>query len=143
MDARGDLLIRCFWARGVPFAFLDVTCLRVTDTDDAKSYCKRAPAKVLESSRHVCLEYRRHFTPFVCSLLSGWYNAFGREAKTCAKRLQQVAAKLANKKWETGSIAIVQATHLCCEEAESPYRYTKSASVPQWEDGAGLSLFEC
>jgi hypothetical protein len=42
--------------------------------DEAKSYCKRAPAKVLESQEkgkkrkylEACLEYRHHlFTPFV------------------------------------------------------------------------------
>jgi hypothetical protein len=43
-DERGDLLIRGFWGRGTD-CMLDA---RVTDTD-AKSYCKRAPVKVLES----------------------------------------------------------------------------------------------
>jgi hypothetical protein len=47
-DERCDLQIRGFWARGAD-CILDVG---VTDTDvtdtDAKSYCKRAPAKVLE-----------------------------------------------------------------------------------------------
>jgi hypothetical protein len=42
-DKHGDILIRGFWARGTD-CNLDV---RVTDTD-AKSYCKRLPAKVLE-----------------------------------------------------------------------------------------------
>ena len=73
--------------------------LRVTDTD-AKSYCKRTPAKVLESQEkekkrkylEACLERRRHFTPFVFSV----DGLLGREAQTFAKRL---AAKLASK-WE-------------------------------------------
>ena len=43
-DERGDLLIRGFWARGTD-CMLDVS---VTDAD-AKSCCKRTPAKVLES----------------------------------------------------------------------------------------------
>jgi hypothetical protein len=42
-DERGELLIRGFWMRGTD-CILDV---RVTDTD-AKSYCKRPPAKVIE-----------------------------------------------------------------------------------------------
>ena len=72
---------------------------RVTDAD-AKSHCKRTSAKVLESQEkekkkrrlEACLERRRHFTPFVCSV----DGLLGREAQTLTKRL---AAKLANK-WE-------------------------------------------
>jgi hypothetical protein len=148
-DERGDLLIRGFWARGTD-CILDV---RVTDSD-AKSYCKRDPAKVLESQEkekkrkylEACLERRRHFTPFVCSA----DGMLGREAKTFAKRL---AAKLANK-WEKSysqvcgyvnarlSIAIVRATHLCMRGSRVPV-HKISIRYPQWEDGAGLSLFEC
>jgi hypothetical protein len=71
-DERGDLLVRGFWARGTD-CVLDA---RVTDTD-AKSYSKRDPAKVLVESQEkekkrkyleACLERRRHFTPFVCSV---------------------------------------------------------------------------
>ena len=60
---------------------------RVTDAD-AKSHCKRAPAKVLESQEKEkkCLEARlercRHFTPFVCSV----DGLLGTEAQTFAKR---------------------------------------------------------
>jgi hypothetical protein len=97
-DERGDILIRGFWARGTD-CILDV---RVTGTD-TKTYCKRDPAKVLESQEkekkrkylEACLKRRRrHFTPFVCSV----DGMLGREAKTFAK---QLAAKLANKseKW--------------------------------------------
>jgi hypothetical protein len=151
-DERGDLLIRGFWARGTD-CILDVRVFFVTDTD-AKSYCKRAPAKVLESQEkekkrkylESCLEYRRHFTPFVCSV----DGMLGREAKTFAKRL---AAKLANK-WEKSysqvcgyvnarlSIAIVRATHLCMRGSRVPV-HKISIRYPQWEDGAGLSLFQC
>jgi hypothetical protein len=103
--------------------------VHVTDTD-AKTYCKRDPAKVLESQEKekkrkyleaACLERRRHFTPFVCSV----DGMLGQEAKIFAEPL---AAKLANK-WEKSysqvcgyvnarmSIASVRATHLCMCEA--------------------------
>ena len=74
----------------------------------------------------------------------------GREAQTFAKRL---AAKLANK-WEKSysqvcgyinarlSIAIVRATHLFMRGSRVPV-HKISLRYPQWEDGAGLSLFEC
>jgi hypothetical protein len=75
----------------------------------------------------------------------------GREAKTFAKRL---AAKPANK-WEKSysqvcgyvnarlSIgSIVRATHLCMRGSRIP-KHKISIRYPQWEDGAGLLLFEC
>jgi hypothetical protein len=124
----------------------------VTDTD-AKSYSKRDPAKVPESQEEkkrkyleACLERRRHFTPFVCSV----DGMLGREAKSFAQRL---AAKLANK-WEKFysqdcgdvsarlSMAIVRATHLCMRGSRVPV-HKISIRYPQWGDGAGLSLFEC
>jgi hypothetical protein len=125
-----------------------------TDTD-AKSYSKRDPAKVLESQEkekkqkylEACLERRRHFTPFVCSV----DGMLGREAKTFAQRL---AAMLANR-WEKSysqvcgyvnsrlSISIVRATHLCMRGGSRVPVHKISIRYPQWEDGAGLSLFEC
>jgi hypothetical protein len=145
-DERGDLLIRGFWARGTD-CILDV---RVTDTD-AKSYCKRPPAKVLgtqekEKKRKYlenCLQQRRHFTPFVVSV----DGLLGKEATTFSKRL---AAKLASK-WQRTysevcgyvnarlSIAIVRATHLCLRGSRVP---TDKMSTRRalWEDGAGLGL---
>jgi hypothetical protein len=146
---RGDLLLRGFWARGTD-CIVDV---RVTDTD-AKSYCHRAPDKVLESGEKLkkkkyleaCLEQRRHFTPFICSV----DGLLGREARTFAKRL---AAKLAQK-WQRSysqtcgyvnarlSIAIIRATHLCMRGSRIPTSKI-STKFPQWEDGAGLALFEC
>jgi hypothetical protein len=70
-DERGDLLIRGFWARGTD-CILDI---HVTYTN-AKSYCKRTPAKVTESQEKEkkrkylenCLKQRHHFTPFVVSV---------------------------------------------------------------------------
>jgi hypothetical protein len=148
-DERGDLLVRGFWARGTDYT-LDA---RVTDSD-AKSCSKQDPAKVLELQEkkkkrkclEACLERRRHFTPFVCSV----DGMLGREAKTFALRL---AAKLTNK-WEKSnsqvcgcvnarlSTAIVRATHLCMRRSRVPVHKIR-IRYPQWEDGAGLSLFEC
>jgi hypothetical protein len=90
-DKQGDLLIQDFWTRGTD-CILDV---HVTDTD-AESYCKRPPAKVLESQEREkkhkylknCLEQQHHFTPFVCSV----DGLLGQEAATFSKRL---TAKLA------------------------------------------------
>jgi hypothetical protein len=146
-DDRGDILIRGFWARGTE-CIVDV---RVTDTD-APSYRTRLPASVLKSQEkekkrkylEACLEERRHFTPFVVST----DGMMGREASTFAKRL---SAKLAEK-WQKPysqvcgyvntrlSIATVRATHLCLRGSRVP-AHQISVRLPQWEDGAGLSLF--
>jgi hypothetical protein len=127
--------------------------VHVTDTD-AKSYIKRAPAKVLERQEkekkckylEPCLENRRHFTPFVCSV----DGLLGHEANTFAKCL---AAKLAAK-WKGPysqtcgyvtaclSIAIVRATHFRLQGSRVP-AHKISTRCPLWEDGAGLALFEC
>jgi hypothetical protein len=87
-------------------------------TDEVLPKCySRVAREGEEENLEACLERRRHFTPFVCSVDAG---LLGREAKTFAKRL---AAKLASK-WEKTysqacgcinarlSIAIVRATHL-------------------------------
>jgi hypothetical protein len=148
-DDRGDILLRGFWARGTD-CIVDV---RVTNTD-AKSYRHRDPSKVIATQEkekkrkylEPCLEQRRHFTPFVCST----DGLLGREAQTFAKRL---AAKLASKWQKTYSqvcgyvkarlsIAIVRATHLCLRGSRIP-AHLISNRRPQWEDGAGLALFEC
>jgi hypothetical protein len=144
------VLLRGFWARGTD-CIVDV---HVTNTD-VKSYCKRPPDKVLESGEQikkkkylkVCLEQRRHFsTPFVCSV----DGLLGREASTFAKCL---ASKLAQK-WKRSysqtcgyvtahlSISIIRATHMCLRGSPIPTSRI-SARFPQWEDGAGLALFEC
>ena len=93
-----------------------------------------------------CLERRRHFTPFVCSV----DDLLGREATIFSKRL---AAKLAAK-WQRTyskvcwcvnarlSIAIVCATHMCIR-GSCVLLHKISVGRPQWEDGAGLSLFDC
>jgi hypothetical protein len=125
----------------------------VTDTD-AKSYHHRDPAKVIATQEkekkqkylEPCLEQRRHFTPFVCST----DNLLGRKAETFAK---QLAAKLATKWQKTYSqvcgydkarlsIAIVRATQLCPHGSRIP-AHLISTCCPQWEDGAGLTLFKC
>jgi hypothetical protein len=146
-DERGDILIRGFWARGTD-CILDV---RVTGTD-TKTYCKRDPAKVLESQEkekkrkylEVCLERRHHFP---LRMFCGWHVWMG--GQTFAK---QPAAKLTNKleKWFSSiyanarlSIAIVRATHLCMRGSRVLLVHKISIRYPQWEDGAGFSLFKC
>jgi hypothetical protein len=129
--------------------------VRVTDTD-AKSYRKRAPAKVLESQEKERNEsIWSHASNIVVTspLLSAqWMVCLDvAEAKTFTKRL---SAKLANK-WEKSYsqvcgyvntrlsiIAIVRATYLCMRGSRVPV-HKISIRYPQWEDGAGLSLFEC
>jgi hypothetical protein len=142
-DERGDPLVRGFWARGTDCMLLD---LRVTDTD-AESHCKRDPAKVLDTqekkkkrkSLGACLERRRHFTPFVCSV----DGLLGKEAKTFATSSYQGARQ---HKWEKLysqvcgcvnarlSMAIVRPTHLCVRGSRAPV-YKTSIRYPQWEDG--------
>jgi hypothetical protein len=97
---------------------------RVIIDTEAKSYSKRDPAKVLESQEkekqrkclETCLERRRHFTPFVCSV----DGLLGREAKTFAKHLtpklasrQQMGKVLFTCVNAQLSICFVRATHLC------------------------------
>jgi hypothetical protein len=127
----------------------------LTDAD-ARSHSKHEPAKVTEQlqekekkrkdSAEACLERHCHFPPFVFSM----DGLLGREAKTFSK---SPAAKLANK-WEKShsqacgcfnarlSMAIVGAMHLCTRGSRVPV-HKISIRYPQWEDGAGLSLFEC
>jgi hypothetical protein len=148
-DNRIDILLRGFWARGTN-CIVDV---QVTDTD-AKSYRHQDPNKVIQTQEkekkqkylEARLEQRCHFTPFVCST----NGMLGQKAKTFAKRL---STKLASK-WQRPyslvcgyvnaplSIAIVQATHLCLRGSRIPASHI-SSKRPQWEDGAGLALFEC
>jgi hypothetical protein len=94
-DKRGDIIIQGFGAQGAN-CILDV---QVTDTD-AKSHSKQLPANVLETHKKekkrkyigACLERRRHFTPFVCSL----DGLLGQEATIFSKCL---AVKL-SAKWQ-------------------------------------------
>jgi hypothetical protein len=92
-----------------------------------------------------CLGQRQKFSPFVVSM----NGLFGKEAKTLLKKL----SALLSKKWEKPysevcsyinaqmSIAIVRATHLCLCGSQS-LTSKMSKWLPQWEDKAGLSLFQ-
>lgn len=144
---RGDILIRGLFNRGTD-CIIDV---RATDLD-SKSYRNTAPDKVLQ--RHekqkkgkylqACLKQRRSFVPFVVST----DGMLGREANNLIRRLAQ---KLAEK-WSFPysqvcgmvrarvSIAIARATHLCIRGSRIPA--SKMSRKVQWEDGAGLGLFE-
>jgi hypothetical protein len=146
-DLRGDLCIRGAWEKPVSC----VVDISITDTD-AKSNISRDPAKVLEAREKekkrkylaLCLQNRRHFTPFVVST----DGLIGKEAKALLQRLSSLLAE----KWEKPysvvcgyvnarvSIAIVRATHLCLRGSRVPFSHFSSRR-PQWEDKAGLSLF--
>ena len=144
---RGDVLIRGLWAHGTD-CIIDV---RVTNTD-AKSNIAKDPRKVLEQHEREkkkkylepCLEQRRHFTPFVVST----DGLIGREARTLLKKLAILTAEKSGRHYSEVcgfinarmSIAIVRATHICLRGSRIPTS-AMSKRQPQWEDGAGLSLF--
>ena len=144
---RGDVLIRGLYNRGMD-TIIDV---RVTNLD-SKSNRTCDPDKVL--ARHekekknkyleACLKQRRSFTPFVVST----DGMLGREASNLMMKLAQ---KLSSK-WKLPqsqvsgmirarmSIAIARATHLCLRGSRVPAN--KISRKIQWEDGAGIGLFE-
>ena len=144
---RGDILIRGLFNRGTD-CILDV---RVTDLD-SKSYRNTAPDKVLQKHERqkkgkylqACLKQRRSFVPFVVST----DGMLGYEANNLIRRL---ALKLAEK-WSFPysqvcgmvrarvSIAIARATHLCIRGSRIPA--SRMSRKVQWDDGAGLGLFE-
>jgi hypothetical protein len=144
---RGDILVRGLFQRGLE-SIVDV---RVTDTD-AASYRNRDPAKILanqekeKKSKYLqsCLDQRRSFIPFVVST----DGMLGYEANNLIKCIAQ---KLADK-WKLPysvicgllrsrmSIAIARATHLCIRG--SRVTATRISRKPQWEDGAGVPLYE-
>ena len=118
----------------------------------SKSYHNTAPDKVLQKHERqkkgkylqACLKQRRSFVPFVVST----DGMLGYEANNLIRRL---ALKLAEK-WSFPysqvcgmvrarvSIAIARATHLCIRGSRIPA--SKMSRRVQWEDGAGLGLFE-
>ena len=125
--------------------------VRVTDLD-CKSQLHMAPEKALASHEkqkktkylEACLEQRRSFVPFVIST----DGMLGFEANNLIRRLAQ---KLAAK-WQRPysvvcgfvrtriSIAIARATHMCIRGSRVPAQRT--SKKVQWEDGAGVGLFE-
>jgi hypothetical protein len=92
-----------------------------------------------------CLEQRRHFSPFVAST----DGLLGKESPTLLKKLSE----LLTEKWEKPyseiggyvnarmSIAMVRATHLCLRGSRIPTSQMSNRR-PQWEDKAGLRLFQ-
>jgi hypothetical protein len=92
-----------------------------------------------------CLEQRRHFSPFVAST----DGLLGKESRTLLKKLSVLLAE----KWEKPyseicgyvnarmSIAMVRATHLCLRSSRIPTSQMSNLR-PQWEDKAGLGLFQ-
>ena len=125
--------------------------MRVTDLD-AKSHRNKDPEKVLvnqerEKKRKYlepCLQQRRSFVPFVVST----DGMLGPEAQQV---LRKIAQRLA-RKWRRPysvvcslvrtrvSIAIARATHMCIRGSRVPAN--QISRKLQWEDGAGVGLFE-
>ena len=120
---------------------------------DSASYRSSDPVKVLEGKErskkrkylHPCLEQRRHFTPFVVSC----DGLIGREAATFLRKLASRLAKVWTQPYShvagflraRMSIAIVREQHRCLRGPRSPSS-RMSEKRPQWEDGAGLHLFQ-
>ncbi len=120
---------------------------------DSKSQRSKDPHKVLEALERekkkkypeACLEQRRHFSPFVAST----DGLLGKESRTLLKKLSALLAE----KWEKPyseicgyvnarmSIAMVRATHLCLRGSRIPTSQMSNRR-PQWEDKAGLGLFQ-
>ena len=90
------------------------------------------------------LQQRRHFSPFVASV----DGLLGVEATATIKR---IASRL-DIKWRQPysrtcgyvksriAITLVCATHRCIRESRVP-EHRISVQRPQWEDGAGITLF--
>jgi hypothetical protein len=147
-EDRGDILVRGLWACGTD-CIIDV---RIMDVD-SKTQRYKDPHKVLEAHERekkkkcleACLEQRRHFSPFLAST----DGLLGKESRTLLKKLSALLAE----KWEKPyselcgyvhagmSIAMVRATHLCLRGARIPTSQM-SSRWPQWEDKAGLGLFQ-
>jgi hypothetical protein len=144
---RGDLLVRGLWQQGSD-TILDV---RVTDLD-CKSQAKTDPSLVL--ARHErqkkkkyaqdCLEQRRTFSPFVIST----DGLLGFEANNTLKQLARHLAKKWSKDYSAVcgmvkariSIASARTSHLCLRG--SRVHLDKISYRLQWNDGAGLGLFQ-
>jgi hypothetical protein len=93
-----------------------------------------------------CLEQRRHFSPFVAST----DGLLGKESQTLLKKLSALLAE----KWEKPyskicgyvnawmSIAMFRATYFCLRGSRIPTSQMSNRRPPQWEDKAGLGLFQ-
>ena len=113
---------------------------------------RKTPKKVLQSQEgekkskylQACLKQHRTFAPFVVST----DGMMGTEADNLIKRI----AKLLAEKWSLPysqvcglvrarmSIAIARTTHMCLCGSRVPA--SRTSRRPQWEDGAGVSLFQ-
>jgi hypothetical protein len=141
--------VRGLWARGTN-CIIDV---RITDVD-AKSQQSKDPRKVLEAHERekkkkyleACLEQRWHFSPFVLST-DGLLGK--KESRTLLKKLSALLSKKGEKAYSEicgyvnarMSIAMVRATHLCLRGSRIPTSQMSNRG-PQWEDKAGLGLFQ-
>ena len=143
---RGDVLIRGLWEPQMD-GIVDV---RITDTD-LKSQRHLDVEKVLakhereKKSQYLqpCLQQRRHFTPFICSV----DGILAKEASAMMKRL----GRLISAKWDMPlsqvmsfikiklSIAILRAAHHCIRGSRIPAK-AMSIGHTAFKDGAGLML---
>jgi hypothetical protein len=147
-EDHGDILVQGLWACGTA-CIIDI-CIRDID---AKYQRSKNPHKVLEAQERekkkkyleTCLEQRRHFSPFVAST----EGLLGKESRTLLKKVFALLAE----KWEKlyseicgyvnaqMSIAMVRATYRCLWGSCIPTSEMSNCG-PQWEDKAGLGLFQ-
>jgi hypothetical protein len=144
---RGDILVHGFWARGTD-CIINVC---VTNTD-AKSQGHKDPDKVLVQHKREkkcsylepCLKQRRHFTPFVVStdgLLGREATFFQQLSNILSERWHQPYFVVCGFVKSQMSIAMTQATHLFLQGSSLPTSQICS-QCPQWEDWAGLGLYQ-
>ena len=145
-NERGDVLVRGLWAPQTD-CVIDV---RVTDSDSCSQRHMDVPKVLLKHERAKksqyllpCLEQRRHFSPFVCSV----DGVLGREATAVLRRLGRAIAP----KWDMPfskvmayiktqiSLAILRAAHHCIRGSRIPAKAMSIGTGP-FEDGAGLLL---
>ena len=125
--------------------------MRVVNTDTVSYVCPSSEKCLQEAKRgkekmylEACLQKRRHFSPFVASVVG----LLGMEATAT---LKSITSRLATKWWQPYSktcgyiksrvaITLLRATHRCLRGSRVP-AHRISVQKPQWEDEAGLNLF--
>ena len=146
-EKKGDPMTRDLWANGTD----SVHNMRVVNTD-AKSYWDKSPEICLEEAERgkkkmyleACLQQRRHFSPFVASIdgLLGveTTSTLKRIASCLASKWKQPYSKTCGYVKSMIAINFVRAAHRCIQGSRVP-AHKISVQRPQWEDGAGLTLY--
>ena len=92
-----------------------------------------------------CLQRRRHFLPFIASvdgiLGVDARDALNRIAGSLTKKCQQPYSRMCRYVKSSISITFVRATHSCIRGAKV-LAHGISVMRSQWDDGAGLNLFQ-